>query len=110
MKPVKRSVPQNIGELLDHLGWMLLKSPKFVDKTGYFPFLNLDYVFEELNDGLVLNRLTLGEARYQELTGMSDRMRALFEADPEDKTGETAMGCKIILEMEDIVRQVRRKS
>ena len=95
---------------MDHLGWMLLRSPKLVDNTGHFPFLNLDYVFEELNDGLALNRTALGEERYQELIGMSDRMRALFEADPEDKTGETAMGCKIILEMEDIVRQVRRKS
>lgn len=110
MKPAKRTVPQNVGELVEHLNWMLLNSPTFVDKTGYLPFLNLDYVFEELNDGLALNRQTLGEARYNELMGMSDRMRALFVADPEDKTGETAMGCKIILEMEDIVRQARRKS
>jgi len=36
-------------------------------------------------------------------------MRALFEADPEDKTGETSKGCKIIHEMEDLLRQVRRK-
>ena len=110
MKPIKRSVPQDISDLLDHLGWMLLRSPTFVDNTGHFPFLNLDYVFDELNDGLVVNRRTLGEERYQELMRMSDQMRALFEADPEDKTGETAMGCKIILEMEDIVKQVRRKS
>ncbi len=41
---------------------------------------------------------------------MSDRMRALFEADPDDKTGETLEGRKIIQEMEDILRQVRRKS
>jgi hypothetical protein len=110
MKPAKRTIPQNIGELLDHLGWMLLKSPTFVDKTGYFPFLDLDYVFEELNEGLTVNRTVLGDARYQELMGMSDRMRALFEADPEDRTGETATGCKIILEMEDVLKQVQRKS
>jgi hypothetical protein len=41
---------------------------------------------------------------------MSDQMRALFEADPEDKTGDTLKGCKIIHEMEDILRQARRKS
>jgi hypothetical protein len=52
----------------------------------------------------------LGEQRYHELTRMSDQMRSLFEADPEDKTGETAEGCKIIHQMEDILRQVRRKS
>jgi hypothetical protein len=41
---------------------------------------------------------------------MSDQMRALFEADPEDKTGETLKGCKIIHQMEDILRQARQKS
>ena len=37
-------------------------------------------------------------------------MWALFEADPEDKTGETLEGCKIIHQMEDILRQAQRKS
>ena len=110
MKSANIRVPKNALEILEILSSMLVSAPKFLDKTGYFPYRNLDYVFRQLNEGLNFNRLTLGEARYQELTGMSDRMRALFEADPEDKTGETAMGCKIILEMEDIVRQVRRKS
>lgn len=36
-------------------------------------------------------------------------MRALFEADPEAKTGDTVRGCKILHQMEDILRQVRRK-
>jgi hypothetical protein len=74
------------------------------------PFLNLGYVFQQLHEGLSHNRPTLGEERYHELMRMSDRMRALFEADPEDKIGETLKGCKIIHEMEDILRQVRRKS
>jgi hypothetical protein len=110
MKPAKIRVPQDIRELLDLLSSMLVSAPKFLDKTGWLPFLNLDYVFQQLNQGLDHNRRTLGEERYHELVRMSDRMRALFEADPEDKTGETAVGCKIILEMEDILTQVRRKS
>lgn len=109
MKPVTMHVPQNINELLELSASMLLSAPKFTDKTGYLPFLNLDYVFQELLAGPAHNRQTLGEERYQELMQMSDRMRALFEADPEDKTGETFQGCKIIHEMEDILRQVRRK-
>lgn len=109
MKPVTMHVPQNVPDLLDLLTSMLLSAPKFTDKTGYLPFLNLDYVFQELHAGLAHNRQTLGEERYQELMQMSDRMRALFEADPEDKTGETFQGCKIIHEMEDILTQVRRK-
>jgi hypothetical protein len=89
---------------------MLLSAPKFLDRTGYFPYRNLDYVFRELHEGLNHNRRRLGEERYRDLMRMSDQMRALFEADPEDKTGDTLKGCKIIHEMEDILRQVRRKS
>ena len=110
MKTMKLSVPQDIQELLDHLSSMLLSAPKFVDKTGYFPRLDLGHVFRELNEGLSVNRQTLGEERYHQLIGMSDQMRTLFEADPEDKTGDTLKGCKVIHEMEDILRQARQKS
>jgi hypothetical protein len=89
---------------------MLLGAPTFLDRTGYFPYRNLDYDFQQLTEGLSNIRQTLGEERYNELMRMSDQMRALFEADPEDKTGETLKGCKIIHEMEDILTQVRRKS
>jgi hypothetical protein len=102
-------VPQNIQELLEFVVSMLSSARTFTDKTGYFPYQNLDYVFQQLFDGLSSNRQALGEERYEKLTHMSRRMRALFEADPEDKTGETLEGCKIILEMEDILRQIRRK-
>jgi hypothetical protein len=67
-------------------------------------------VFQQLNQGLNHNRRTLGEERYHQLMGISDQMRALFEADPEDKTGETTKGCKIIHEMEDILNQARQRA
>ena len=72
--------------------------------------MNLDHIFRELHEGLNHNRPTLGEDRYHQLMRMSDRMRAHFEADPENKTGETRKGRDIIYEMEDIVKQVRRNS
>jgi hypothetical protein len=103
-------VPKNVQELLEFVVSMLSSAPKFMDRTGYFPYQNLDYVFRQLHEGLNLNRQTLGEERYNELVRMSDQMRALFETDPEDKTGDTLKGCKIIHEMEDILRQARRKS
>jgi hypothetical protein len=105
----KMYVPQNIQDLLEFVVSMLSQAPKFLDSTGYFPYQNLDYVFKQLSEGLSLNRRTLGEEGYLELMRMSDRMRALFEADPEDKTGETLEGCKIIHQMEDILKQARRK-
>ena len=110
MRPANMHVPKDIQEVLVLLSWILLKSPKFVDKTGHFPFRNVNYVFQQLNGGLGNIRPTLGEERYQELTQMSDRMRALFEADPENTTGETRKGRDIVYEMEDILKQVRRKS
>jgi hypothetical protein len=110
MKPAKMRVPQNIGELRDLLSMILLSAPKCLDKTGYLPYQNLDYVFQQLLAGLAHNRAVLGEERYVQLKGMSERMRALFEADPETKTGETLQGYKIIHEVEDILDEVRRKS
>jgi hypothetical protein len=103
MKQRIYNVPQNISDLVDVLGAMILGAPKFLDRTGYLPFRNLDYAFRELNEGLDVNRHKLGEERYQTLRRMSDEMRALFEADPDDTNGNTTKGCKIINEMLDIV-------
>jgi hypothetical protein len=89
---------------------MVLKSPTFVDKTGYFPKQNIDTVFQALNEGLRLIRGTLGEERYLKLVEMSDRMRAHFEADPEDKTDDTLRGRDIIYEREDLLKQKVQKT
>jgi len=103
-------IPGDVGEVLDHLSHMLLGAPKFLDKTGYLPFENLDFVFRQLSQGLANIRIAIGENRYHKLMLMSDQIRALFQADPDDKTGDTLKGCKIIHEMEDILGQVPRKS
>jgi hypothetical protein len=87
---------------------MMLKSPSFKDTTGYFPRQNIDTAFLALNEGLVTLRTKLGEERYTMLQALSDKMRALFEADPEDKTSDTQAGRRIIHEMEDILRSTAR--
>ena len=109
MAPKKMYVPHNIYELQDFMAFMVLGAPKFLDKTGYFPYLNLDYVFRELDAALTENRGDLGEERYQQLKLMADEMRPLFEADPDEKTGQAREGSKILLAMEDILRQAKRK-
>ena len=96
-------IPQTLGELMDHLGSMMLGAPAFKDKTGYFPQMNIDTEFFAFNEGLLTCRKKLGEDRYATLKNLSDKMRTLFEADPEDKTGETQAGREIIHEMEDIL-------
>lgn len=110
MKPERMHIPGDIQELLVLLGSMLMSAPKFEDRTGWLPFLNLEYVFKQLDEGLARNRSTLGEGRYRELQRMSGEMRALFVADPDDTTGDTLRGCKIIHMMEDILRESRRKA
>jgi tRNA 2-selenouridine synthase SelU len=110
MKPVKMHIPQDLGELLELISSMMLSAPTFADLSGYLPFLNLDYVFQELHEGLSHNRRRLGEERYHELVRISDEMRTLFEADPENKTGQALEGYKRIRAMEDILKAAMRKS
>jgi hypothetical protein len=110
MRKTSVRIPQNVVELREVLASMLLSAPKFLDQTGYFPYKNLDYAFRQLYAGLDFNRPNLGEGRYQQLKGMADEMRPLFEADPDEKTGQAHQGCKIILAMEDILREVKRNA
>jgi hypothetical protein len=97
-------IPQTIGELMDQLGSMMLGAPTFKDKTGYFPQRDIGTEFFALNERLLAVRKKLSEERYATLGALSDRMRALFEADPEDKIGDTQAGRAIIHEMESILR------
>jgi hypothetical protein len=105
----KPYVPQNIGELLDYMGYMMLASPTFKDKTGYFPRENVDTAFYSLNEGLLVIRKELGEELYGTLGAMSEKMKALFEGDPDDKTGGTRAGHAIVLEMEEILTNVAKR-
>jgi hypothetical protein len=102
-------IPQNLSELIDTLSGIRLLSPTFRDITGYFPGRNIDNTFYELNEGLQLLRPKLGEDLYLKLRCMSDQMRAHFEADPEDQTGDSLKGRDISLEMTDLLKQSRRK-
>jgi hypothetical protein len=99
----KPHIPRDTGELVDHLAMMIFASPTFRDKVGDFPERNIETVFHALNEGLGKVRAQLGEERYQTLLELSLRMRAHFEADPEDKTGDSLAGRELILEMEGIL-------
>ncbi len=100
----KHYVPQTKGELVDLLGSMMLGAPTFVDRTGYFP-RTVDTEFVALNEGLEVIRPRLG----QTLLAMSHRMRALFEADPDDETGETQQGRALIYEMQEALKARRKR-
>ena len=109
-RPYKPYIPQSIGEIMDHLASMMLEAPTFKDDSGYFPGRNIDTTFFELNEGLKVVRKKLGEERYSVLAALSDRMRAHFEADPENKTDDTLKGRALIHEMEDLLTQRKSKA
>lgn len=107
-KSYKPSIPQNIGDLMDLLGWMMLNSPKFEDDTGYFPGQNIETEFFALNEGLKVVRDKVGEENYQALVVLSARMRGHFEADPENRTDDTIRGRDCIVAMEDVLKASKR--
>jgi hypothetical protein len=102
-RPFKQRVPEDINDVIEFLGMMVLDSPTFIDRTGYFPHTNIETVFTALNEGLYLIKSEIGDKKYLMLRQMSDRMRAHFEADREKITDETTKGCDIIFEMKDIL-------
>jgi hypothetical protein len=103
-------IPQNLGEIMDMLAMMMLSSPRFIDQTGYFPDRTIDTIFVQLNEGLRVIREKLGEELYLKLKNMSDRMRAHFEADAENRTDETLKGRAIIMEMRNLLKPSARKT
>jgi len=87
---------------------MVCGVPGFSNVTGYFPDRNIDTEFYSLNEGLRRHRAKLGDDLYHKLREMSDRMRAHFDADPEDKTDDSRKARAIIFEMEDLLDQYAR--
>jgi hypothetical protein len=103
MPPYKPNIPQNVGEVMELLRLMMSASPRFLDSTGRLPGRNMETIFLELNEGLGMIRGELGEELYLKLREMSGRMRAHFEADPENKTDDTLKGRAIISEMMNVI-------
>ena len=103
------SIPQTTGELWDQIGSVMLGAPTFKDRTGYFPAMSFETEFAALNGGLDAVRKKVGEERYAALIALSQRMRPLFEADPDEQTGEASAGMQLLRDMEDILRPGWRK-
>jgi hypothetical protein len=102
-------IPETVGDVDDLIGSMLLGSPKFIDRTGYLPHLNLETTFRQLDEGLQRVKAELGADLFQKLAAMSEQMRPLFEADPDEETGQAREGQKILLEMSDLVEARARE-
>jgi hypothetical protein len=102
-------IPEGKSEILDMLGFMMLSSPTFTDKSGFFPDRNIDTVFYDLSQGLRLIRKKLGDEKYATLVDMSAQMKAHFKADPLDETADGLAGRELILDMIDILKGRKKK-
>jgi hypothetical protein len=102
-------IPKSIIDIKDLIACIILWSPKFLDTTGYFPDQNIDTVFYALNEGLRLMQQKFDEETYLKLRDLSDRARACFEADPDDKADGRRKGCALIYELEDLLKKTARK-
>ncbi len=105
----KPYVPASISEINDQLGSMSLWAPTFRDKTLVFPDRNLESEFHELVEGLSLVCKKLGEQRYTRLIDLAARAKTLFAADQDDSNGKTDEGRELLCQMQDVLRDVRRR-
>lgn len=105
----KPYIPQGISAVIDHLGSMMLSAPKFKSRLPWDFEENIDTNFFELNEGLKTVRRLVGEDTYTQLVALSDKMRAHFEADPEDKTDDGIKGRDCIEEMIELLRASGRR-
>ncbi|MFZ2032114.1 MAG: hypothetical protein WAU68_17515 [Vitreimonas sp.] len=99
----KSYTPKGVGEIMDHLTYIMFSGPAFADPR--FVGRDLPTAFHELNEGLGLIRDKLGEERYAQLIDLSNQVRAHYEADPENKTDDTVKGRELIVVMENILKQ-----
>lgn len=102
-------IPTGMGEVRDFLGSMVLGAPRFIDKSGFFPNRNVNSEFFALVEGFKTIQRRLGEDNYEKVVALAQRAKGLFEADPDDKTGDTAKGLECLFEIEDILKAASRR-
>lgn len=105
----KPYIPASLSEINDLLGSMILWAPTFVDDLGHFPERNIDTEFHKLTEGFAIVRKKLGEERYAALIDLAARAKALFAADQDDTNGKTDEGRALLFEMEDVLRDARKR-
>lgn len=98
-------IPEGVGEIMDQLGFMILKAPTFLDDM--FPEQNVSSVFHQLNEGLRRTQRAIGSERLKTLLSLSDRARVHFEADTA-YLGESARQGRLVLqEMQSLLTKKR---
>ncbi|MDP5281148.1 hypothetical protein Q9Q95_19645 [Sphingomonas sp. DG1-23] len=108
MESYKPYVPQDLDELTDLIGSMVLGSPNFVDTSGYFPDRTIESEYFALSEALKVVRADLGEERYTKLVAMMDRTKAFFTSPVDEDSDEVWVGRNLLLEMLELVDEAIR--
>jgi hypothetical protein len=98
-------IPQTTGGIYDFLVTFIGNSLTFIDDSGWFPWTNIETEFHALNEGWNNVRKKLGEEDYARAVAITARMKEMFLADPDDVTGETHEGRKLVWQLEDIIKE-----
>jgi hypothetical protein len=102
-------IPLTLSEISDQLISMVFSAPTFVDPLGNFPEREINQEFFTLQAGLDRVRSKLGEERYSAAVDLATRAKALFVADQEDTNGKTDEGREMLFQIDDILKDVRRR-
>lgn len=102
-------IPNGIGEINDMLSAMILGAPTFEDKSGYFPDRNAETEFFALNEGLRRIQRKIGDERYLKVIELSNKAKAHFQADPEDKTEDGIKGRDCLMDIQETLRDSNRR-
>lgn len=102
-------IPASLSEINDQIIVMIVEAPAFIDRTGVFPERNIDSQFHVLVEGFGRVRRKLGDERYAKLVDLAARAKVLFAADQEDTNGRTDEGRALLMEIEDVLNELRRR-
>lgn len=102
-------MPGSLSEIYHALARLVGGAPTFVDDSGHFPERSIDTDFTMLTAGVGKVRSKVGEERYAALMVLAARAKALFADDPEDSSGKTGEGIKLLYEIEDIIQAARAR-
>ena len=88
---------------------MVFDAPTFIDKTGVFYDRNIDSLFYTLVESFGIIRKKLGDDRYATMIELAGRAKALFAADQDDTNGKTRAGRELLMDIQDLLNEVRKR-
>ncbi|WP_271300788.1 hypothetical protein [Sphingomonas sp. CV7422] len=103
----KLFIPKQLSEIQDHITTMAGEAPLFTEITFYGYPRTIDNEFYRLREGLSAVKDKLGGSRFEKVVDLTNKAKALFLADPQSATGDASKGVTALMDVYDILEQVR---